>query len=58
MRDFYAMLRKAMSEQNSLSKAAKEMRKPSTLAQQVATAQAETATWPPGMLERVLPRRK
>ena len=30
---------------------------PSTLAQQVASAQAEVATWPPGMLERVLPRR-
>ena len=30
---------------------------PSTLAQQVAAAQAETATWPPGMLERVLPTR-
>ena len=31
---------------------------PSTLAQQVAAAQSETATWPPGMLERVLPGSK
>ena len=30
--------------------------RPSTLAQQVASAQAEVATWPPGMLERVPPR--
>ena len=30
---------------------------PSTIAQQVAAAQAEVATWPTGLLERVLPRK-